>query len=187
MIWLVPFKFIWKKYKQTIVRYVLLCSYNCKFVNEFYLCFFIHFILWVFFSYHPCCMLKSEKSETPDKAKHLSLHKCNKATKASGTLKFSDIFVGINLKIKEKLRIGFVWSFYVYLCFFRFISLWLETKYLQKTKCHPLFLLSQFEKRWDSLASNLFKLWQQLGLPFGTWYLFFSHQFMQWKRQKREK
>ena len=53
-------------------------------------------------------MLKSEKSETPDKAKHLSLHKCNKATKASGTLKFSDIFVGINLKKREKLRIGFV-------------------------------------------------------------------------------
>ena len=77
-------------------------------MNEFYPCFFIiHFILCVF-SYHPCRMLKSEKSETPDKAKHLSLHKCNKATKASGTLKFSDIFVGINLKIKEKLRIGFV-------------------------------------------------------------------------------
>ena len=47
-------------------------------------------------------MLKSEKSETPDKAKHLSLHKCNKATKASGTLKFSDIFVGINLKKKRE-------------------------------------------------------------------------------------
>ena len=47
-------------------------------------------------------MLKSEKSETPDKAKHLSLHKCNKATKASGTLKFSDIFVGINLKKRER-------------------------------------------------------------------------------------
>ena len=55
-----------------------------------------------FFSYHPCRMLKSEKSETPDKAKHLSLHKCNKATKASGTLKFSDIFVGINLKKRER-------------------------------------------------------------------------------------
>ena len=55
-------------------------------------------------------MLKSEKSETPDKAKHLSLHKCNKATKARGTLKFSDIFVGINLKKRKKkqLRIGFV-------------------------------------------------------------------------------
>ena len=50
-------------------------------------------------------MLKSEKSETPDKAKHLSLHKCNKATKASGTLKFSDIFVGINLKKRRNLEL----------------------------------------------------------------------------------
>ena len=50
-------------------------------------------------------MLKSEKSETPDKAKHLSLHKCNKATKASGTLKFSDIFVGINLEKKKKIEL----------------------------------------------------------------------------------
>ena len=70
-------------------------------------------------------MLKSEKSETPDKAKHLSLHKCNKATKASGTLKFSDIFVGINLKKKNELELELVLydPFYIYLCFFRFISL----------------------------------------------------------------
>ena len=77
-------------------------------MNVIYLCFFYLFHIVCISSYHPCRMLKSEKSETPDKAKHLSLHKCNKATKASGTLKFSDIFVGINLKKKEKLRIGFV-------------------------------------------------------------------------------
>ena len=99
-------------------------------------------------------MLKSEKSETPDKAKHLSLHKCNKATKASGTLKFSDIFVGINLKKRERNLELVLYFLFMFLSFHQPVT----RNQVPKTKCHPYFCccrnLKRDEKAWSLLFSN---------------------------------